>query len=102
MKITKPLVIWSMRLSQEEAAEWEELLYALRRESGVRTLNKTDIVRGPSEAAACAEGGGMTAPERVISHARKMAAFADLNRQIERQQNQVQTAAQNAAQAQQW
>lgn len=28
------------------AAGCDELLYALRRESGVRTLNKTDIVRG--------------------------------------------------------
>jgi hypothetical protein len=46
MKSTGPLVNWSIRLSQDEAAEWDELLYALRRESGVRTLNKTDIVRG--------------------------------------------------------
>jgi hypothetical protein len=44
----------------------------------------------------------MTAPDRVISHARVMAAFTNLNRQIERQQKQAQTAAQNAAQAQQW
>ncbi len=44
----------------------------------------------------------MTAPDRVISQARVMAAFADLNRQIERQQKQAQTAAQNAAQPQQW
>jgi hypothetical protein len=43
----------------------------------------------------------MTAPDRVISHARVMAAFATLNRQIERKQKQAQTAAQNAAQAQQ-
>jgi hypothetical protein len=46
MKSTGPLVNWSIRLSQDEAAEWDELLYALRRESGVRALAKTDIVRG--------------------------------------------------------
>ncbi len=46
MKIIGPLVNWSIRLSQDEAAEWDEMLYVLRRESGVRTLNKTDIVRG--------------------------------------------------------
>jgi hypothetical protein len=46
MKITGPLVNCSIGLSQDEAAEWDELLYALRRGSGVRTLNKTDFVRG--------------------------------------------------------
>jgi hypothetical protein len=39
----------------------------------------------------------MNVPDRVISHAAVMAAFADLNRQIKRQQKQAQTAAQNAA-----
>jgi len=45
-EMTGPLVDWSIRLAQDEAAKWDELLYALRRESGVRTLNKTEIVRG--------------------------------------------------------
>jgi hypothetical protein len=41
----------------------------------------------------------MSAPDRVISHAAVMAAFADLNRHIERQQKEAQTTAQNAAQS---
>jgi hypothetical protein len=45
MNVPVPLVNWSIRLSQREADEWDDLLYALRREFGDRTINKTDIVR---------------------------------------------------------
>jgi hypothetical protein len=37
---------WSIRLTQDEAVEWDALLYALCSESGVRALKKTDVVRG--------------------------------------------------------
>jgi hypothetical protein len=38
-------VNWSIRLSDAEAGRWDDLVYALRKDTGRRTLSKADIVR---------------------------------------------------------
>lgn len=38
-------VNWSIRLVGDEAAQWDDLLYLLRRETRRRTLSKADIMR---------------------------------------------------------
>jgi hypothetical protein len=45
MKSTGPLVNWSIRLTQDEAEEWDDMLRDYRRAVGDRTINKTDIFR---------------------------------------------------------
>ena len=40
-----PRVNWSIRLSDAEAARWDDLVYALRKDTGRRTLTKADIMR---------------------------------------------------------
>ncbi|MEX7469035.1 hypothetical protein AB4Z39_04910 [Mycobacterium adipatum] len=44
-------VNWSIRLDGDEADQWDELLYSLRRETGRRTLSKADIMRALVELA---------------------------------------------------
>ena len=44
MQPAEPLVNWLIRRSQDVAEEWEDMLRAVRREVGDRTINKTDIV----------------------------------------------------------
>lgn len=38
-------VTWTIRFEGDEADQWDELLYSLRRATGRRTLNKADIMR---------------------------------------------------------
>lgn len=43
---------WSIRLDGDEADQWDELQYSLRRATGRRTLSKADIMRALVELAA--------------------------------------------------
>lgn len=38
-------VTWTIRFEEDEADQWDALLYSLRRATGRRTLNKADIMR---------------------------------------------------------
>lgn len=51
-------VTWTIRFDEEgdEADQWDELLYSLRREAGRRTLNKADIFRALIKLASDQEG----------------------------------------------
>lgn len=60
MKSVEPLVNWSIRLTRDEAAAWDHLLYELRRELGVQAINKTDLVRTLMELAGL-HGGAVRA-----------------------------------------
>ncbi|MCV7137687.1 hypothetical protein H7J76_00650 [Mycolicibacterium fortuitum] len=66
-------VTWTIRFEGDEADQWDELLYSLRRETGRRTLSKADIMRAfvdlasdEDAAVRCAliEALGRTTPHR--------------------------------------
>ncbi|WP_212815139.1 MULTISPECIES: hypothetical protein [unclassified Mycolicibacterium] len=42
---------WSIRLVTEEADQWDDLLFSLRKETSRRTLSKADIMRALIELA---------------------------------------------------
>lgn len=44
-------VNWSIRLVTDEADQWDDLLFSLRKETSRRTLSKADIMRALIELA---------------------------------------------------